>query len=211
MIAFCLLVAGCATTTLESDSVDGIPDDIAVIVMTAGSVNKNAFAVSTFVSYRVVNIDQDGNVIFVEFIPAEKVLLTRPNGVIGKGKYGFLHVFEVAPGRYYLVGIRGRGYDMTVPVGGIYATVDAGNLGDTEILLGFDASGGTLNYLGEVLFTGGELTNTNITVSDYWDRDRETAIRDHKQLSGYSVVKPQIDKVDVDDLTGSERHPGDLK
>lgn len=201
-IAFCFLIAGCATTTLESDSVDGIPDDIAVVVLTAGSVNKNAFAVSTFVSYRVVHIDQDGNVIFDEFLPAEKVLLSRPNGVIGKGKYGFLHAFEVPPGKYYLVGVRGRGYDMTVPVGGIYANIDGGNLGDTEILLGFDASGGTLNYLGEVLFTGGDLINANITVTDYWDRDKETAVREHKQFAEYPLVKSQIEKVDIDDLTG---------
>lgn len=199
-VAMCLLLGGCASTTLISDRVDGIPDDIAVIVLTAGSVNKNAFAVSSFVSYRVVHVDQENNVIFDHFIPAEKVLLTRPNGVIGKGKYGFLHTFEVSPGRYYLAGVRGRGYDMTVPVGGVYATIDGHNLGDTDILLAFDATGGSLNYLGEVLFTGGDFTNSNIAISDYWNRDRKTAVKEHKQFANYPVIQPSIKKVDIADM-----------
>ena len=91
---------------------------------------------------------------------------------------------------------------MTFPVGGTYATVSGLDLGNTEILLGFDASGGTLNYLGEVLFTGGDLTNANVTVSDYWDRDKITATKEHKQFADYSVSMTQIEKVDADELAG---------
>ena len=203
VFALLLVLCGCASTTLVSDSVDGIPDDIAVVVLTAGSVKKNAFVAEAFVSYHVVHVNEEGNVVADHFLPAEKVLLTRPNGVIGKGKYGFLHTFEVPPGKYYLMGIKGRGYDMLVPVGGAYGTIDGRDLGDTDILLGFDAVGGQLNYLGEVLFTGGDLSNQNVAISDQWDRDRETATKEHKLFSDYPVVRSM--PVKVDSVNSSDR------
>ena len=196
---FLLVLSGCASTALVSDGVEGVPENIGVVVTTSGRVDKGIFGGVGFVSYRVFHIDANGEAATDHFLPAEIVSFARPNGVMGKGKYGFLHTFELPPGKYYLAGVRGRGYDMTLPVGGAYASI-SGTRGSTEILLSFDVKGGALNYLGELLYEGGEFNNDNVTVTDHWSRDRETAVKSNKRFTEYPVILVDVRKADLSEL-----------
>jgi len=187
MAALSLLV-GCATTvkTPVLSSQGTLPDDVAVVVMTHGRVDTSLFDNLPFVSYEVAHMDAAHGIVSDEFLKAEDVRLAGATGDMGEGKYGFLHMFELKEGKYYLIGRRGRGYDSLVPAGPVYVYSYSSDA-ETDILMEIEIQGGAINYLGEILLTGEPLSNENVTIEDFWDRDRVTAEKLNSSIIGLPV------------------------
>ena len=189
-----LFLSSCATTvhTPNLDSLGSIPDDIGVVVVTHGRKDIGFFKNISFVSYEVAHINSDSKLIKDEFLPAEDVRLSKPYGDMGEGKYGFMHMFELPEGKYYLIGKQGRGYDSMIPAGGFYI-YDYSSNADTNILMETNIVGGKINYLGEILIESEPLSNENIVITDFWKRDKITAERMNPKIKGlpYIHVKPR--------------------
>ena len=66
--------------------------------------------------------------------------------------------------------------------------------------MSFEVVGGKVNYLGELLFTGGDYANESVSVSNHWERDRETAIKANRGISDYEVVFTNVEKLNAADL-----------
>ncbi|AQA17998.1 hypothetical protein BST95_06845 [Halioglobus japonicus] len=159
---------------------------MAIVITTHGRVDTSLFDNLPFVSYEVAHIDPVHGLVSDEFLKAEDVRLAGATGDMGTGKYGFLHMFELKEGKYYLIGRRGRGYDSLVPAGPVYVYSYSSNA-ETDILMEVEIKGGAINYLGEILLTGEPLSNENVTIEDLWDRDRATAEKMNPSIAGLPV------------------------
>lgn len=184
---FLILLIGCTAPIYKPavNETGELPDNIALVVLTHGRKDKGIGGV--FVSYDVVRIDSNNQVVKKGFLQAEKVRFYKPTGDLDKGYYGFMHILELPEGPYYLVGRSGRGYDSMVAAGGMFIAIADSNE-ETPIMMKVELEGGKLNYLGEIIALDKPLINDNVVLANRWDRDSQTAKAMIPGIEGFEVV-----------------------
>lgn len=201
LIFFILFSFGCTTTSgpkpigknrLEQIKLTGALDDqTGVIVLSAGrnkrackECHANWLGILPFVSYHVVEAFDNGEE--MAFLPAEAGSINQ----MGKKHYGYIHMRELAAGKYYLVGVYSRGRNMVIAGGGFLAFVGPGSK-ETGIIFEFDVLPGKVNYLGSLITTDGRPYNSSISILQFPDRDLAYAYKKYPKLQDYEVVNTQ--------------------
>ncbi len=194
IIFLVLSISGCAVPTYKPNlTASGeIPQEKGLVVLTHGRKNRGIGGV--FVSYDVVRINKQKQVLKSAFLQAEKVRLYKPSGDLDSGYYGFMHIFELHEGTYYLIGRSGRGYNSMVAAGGLFISLGNSNK-ITPIMMKIEVVGGKINYLGEIIALDKPLTNDNITIADRRDRDIETARERIPGFDNFELVYFEPEKV----------------
>ncbi|WP_299775915.1 hypothetical protein [uncultured Pseudoteredinibacter sp.] len=197
-IIICLIfITGCASTSSIPllQKYGSLPEGYGIVAVATGrnEVSGISFSNLSFVSYHVMKKNPVGELERVKFLPAEPGAPKYPLGNLGKGKYGFLHIFEMPIGEYFLIGQEGRGSSVVVAGGGAFGVFDEG-LSATGIAFKFDVKPAQVNYLGEILNVDDNLVTSSMQLSNLLTRDKATALKMSKELSGipfeFTPVKP---------------------
>ena len=200
IIIFTIMTAGCATVPSDGparsnklfklEKSDDVAPGDGVIVLSAGrendpcdECNANLFGILPFVSYHIFQLLPDEQYKEVAFLQAEAGMWNQ----ISKEHYGFVHLRELPAGKYLMIGVNSRGYNMMFAASGFFVTVgDSG--GETGVAFEFEVEPGKINYLGQFLTTNGNLVNSSINLSRHEYRDLGFAYKEYPLLERYEVI-----------------------